>query len=428
MRSSARLWGPVAIGAGLLVPLVATTSCRKPPPEEHVYTGAPRSTAPTPTSPAPTGTGASSGTTPEGFDKLGLLGAIADCAVDRARHFDGVATALRDAARVHAAERTPTRLAELRAAWATAQASWQEAEVFRFGPAASSVLPGGKDFREQIYSWPLVNRCKIDDQTVSQHYTTPAFATSLVNARGLSTIEYLTFYAGTDNGCSASAAINVNGTWAALSPDALAQRKADYARATAENVADLARGLRDAWEPTGKNFRDALARPGGAASPYPLDRDALNAISDAMFYIEREVKDLKLARPLGVSPDCTAARCPELVESPWAAATNAHLAANLVGFRRLLEGCGDDGAGPGFDDWLRSVGAGATADRMITALAGARAALAALDQPLQTAMTTSPEKADALYVAVKGITDVLKTDFVTVLDLELPRTVEGDND
>jgi hypothetical protein len=34
----------------------------------------------------------------------------------------------------------------------------------------------------------------------------------------------------------------------------------------------------------------------------------------------------------------------------------------------------------------------------------------------------------ALYDAVKGVTDVLKTEVVTVLDLELPQKVEGDND
>ena len=34
----------------------------------------------------------------------------------------------------------------------------------------------------------------------------------------------------------------------------------------------------------------------------------------------------------------------------------------------------------------------------------------------------------AVHAAVKNLTDVLKTDFVTVLDLELPKKAEGDND
>jgi hypothetical protein len=34
----------------------------------------------------------------------------------------------------------------------------------------------------------------------------------------------------------------------------------------------------------------------------------------------------------------------------------------------------------------------------------------------------------AFYDALKGVTDLLKTEVVTVLDLELPQTLEGDND
>ena len=34
----------------------------------------------------------------------------------------------------------------------------------------------------------------------------------------------------------------------------------------------------------------------------------------------------------------------------------------------------------------------------------------------------------ALYDAVKGVTDLLKTELISVLDLELPTSLEGDND
>jgi hypothetical protein len=35
---------------------------------------------------------------------------------------------------------------------------------------------------------------------------------------------------------------------------------------------------------------------------------------------------------------------------------------------------------------------------------------------------------EALYNAIKKITDVMKTEFITVLNLDLPKTSEGDND
>ncbi|MBS2016061.1 MAG: imelysin family protein [Deltaproteobacteria bacterium] len=417
-------WLTVATSLSAIVTVVA---CRRAPPQDE---GA-SSSGVASSSGASTGSSSTSGATsggPGGFDKLALLRAVADCTLARARHFDGAAKALRDASAAFAADRSAANADARKAAWSSAMASWQEVEIFRFGPSASSTQPGGADLRDQIYAYPLFNRCKVDEQTVAKTYETPAFATSLIFARGLGSFEYLAFYAGSDNACAAGAPLNAGGAWAALGPDELAARKAGYARAIGDDVAAKAAALVTAWDPASGNFHAALSQPGSPKSPYKAVRDALNAVSDGMFYIEREVKDVKLARPLGVSPDCATTRCPELVESPHMKTSNAHLAANLVGFRRIFEGCADDGAGLGFDDWLRAVGQGALADRMLAALADARAAVAALDLPLEEAITRSPAKADLVYAAVKALTDLMKTDFVTVLDLDLPKQSEGDND
>ena len=60
------------------------------------------------------------------------------------------------------------------------------------------------------------------------------------------------------------------------------------------------------------------------------------------------------------------------------------------------------------------------------------AALAAVDAipqgDLGAALRDDPARVRALYDAVKKLSDDLKSEFVTVLDLELPRKVEGDND
>jgi hypothetical protein len=65
---------------------------------------------------------------------------------------------------------------------------------------------------------------------------------------------------------------------------------------------------------------------------------------------------------------------------------------------------------------------------MLAALSGAEAAVDELDPPLEQALASDPQKVRAVYDAVKALTDPLKTEFVTVLNLELPRTSEGDND
>jgi uncharacterized protein len=76
-----------------------------------------------------------------------------------------------------------------------------------------------------------------------------------------------------------------------------------------------------------------------------------------------------------------------------------------------------------------AVGAQAVADRARAAAAASAQALDAIDEPdLAEALTADKPSVRALYDAIKGVTDVLKTDIVTVLDLEIPKRFEGDND
>jgi uncharacterized protein len=433
---------------------VAVSSCRKPPPDEVVYTGArtiPGGGATTTTgggAPSPsagsTGGGGPSGgeggsgpgdsglcaavPAPEGpFSKAKLLSAIADCAQNRYCEFEARARAMRDKAAALAGDPSEDNAAAARSAWLAAMAVWQEAELFSFGPAARAPDPGAQDLRDQVYAWPLVSRCKIEEQIVSQAYAAPGFPSSLVNGRGLAALEYLVFYSGTDNACSQFSPINAGGTWAALGAGALAQRKAGYAAAAADDVLARAITLARAWSRDPGSFRSQLVLAGSGSQVFATDQDALNAVSDAMFYVERELKDWKLGRPLGLN-DCFTPTCPEALESRFAQVSTAHLRANLAGFRRLFEGCGEGGAGFGFDDWLRAVGASELADRMLQALSGAQAAVDTLDPPIERALASEPMKVRAVYDAVKALTDPLKTELVTVLNLELPRTSEGDND
>jgi hypothetical protein len=146
-----------------------------------------------------------------------------------------------------------------------------------------------------------------------------------------------------------------------------------------------------------------------------------------MFYIEITVKDLKLARPLGIM-DCEDTTCPQALESRYAGRSKQHLRNNLLGFRRLMAGC-DDGEGTGFDDLLASMNAAALGEAM---RADTNAAIDAVDaipgDDLAKALADDIASVKNAHAAVKKITDALKTDFVSVLDLELPKTVEGDND
>ncbi|MBK9266996.1 MAG: imelysin family protein [Polyangiaceae bacterium] len=377
----------------------------------------------------PPSTSTSSGTSSSGGPSLtrgALLQSVAACQLDLLASFRKAAEEFDTAA--IAAKNDPTAREAARLAWTKAIDVWQQAELFQFGPAAPSNTPGGQSLRDQIYSWPLVSRCLVEQNIVSKSYENPDFGTAvLVNMRGLAAAEYLLYYGGSDNACSPSTNINASGDWAALGTDELALRKAHYASAIATSVANSARALEQAWRADGGNFIGKFLGAGSSGSVYTTEQMALNAVSDAMFYMEKPLKDLKLARPLGIM-DCDAASCPEAVESRYAGRSRTHIRNNLVGFRMLLSGC-DAGGNIGFDDLLTASGAGSLATKLTTNVDLAIAAADAVPQDdLAVALANDPSSVLALHAAVKSITDLLKTEFVSILDLEPPQHVEGDND
>lgn len=320
---------------------------------------------------------------------------------------------------------SPAALADARAAFHTAMDAWQVNEVMQVGPAAPSSKLGGADLRDQIYAWPLTSRCAIEETLVSKAYEGGVGA-QLINRRTLYALEYLLFYEGAETACAASSPIVASGSWAALSANDRFARRWVYAGKVAADVRVHAEALVQAWS-TG--YLETVKSAGAAGNVYATQALALNAISDALFYVEHEVKDVKLARPTGVSALCGAPPCLDLLESQFGARSKANVRANLEGFRRLFQGCGADHAGVAFDDLLRGVGATALADKMLKGLDDADAALAAIEEPdFDAALTADLASVRAVHAAIKAATDVLKTEVMSVLDLEIPMALEGDTD
>jgi predicted lipoprotein len=343
--------------------------------------------------------------------------------------FQGQAKTLRDRAALAASEPSEEASAAARDAWLAAMASWQHAELFQFGPAAPALNPGGRGLRDLVYSWPLAARCKVDEQTVSRFYERDAFfgsaSESPSSGRTLHALEYLLFYSGSANGCSAYSTINSTGSWNELGADEVRRRRLDYSARAAEDVFRQAEALVSAWSPEGGDFASKLVEAGPV---YASEQAALNAVGGALFYVDKEVKDSKLATPLGLDAACPAASCPDLVEAIYARTSIDHIAENLRGFRKLFQGCGEGNAGFGFDDWLVERGAGELSARMLSALDGVEAAVASLDQPLEALVVDDPARVRAVYDALKRLTDPLKTEFITTLNLERPAGTIGDND
>ena len=301
--------------------------------------------------------------------------------------------------------------------WNRAMTSWQRIEIMQFGPTGSSTQPGGLDLRDQIYSWPLPGRCGVEETLVSKRYET-GMSSMLVNRRGLGALEYLLFKTDDDFSCASAA-------WLALTPAERAQRRAAY---TAAVVADLklsADALVAAW---GSGFVETLRTAGPGNATYMTTASAMNRVSDALFYLDEEFKDVKLAPAMGLR-DCAAPPCLDALESQFAHHNKENLRANLVGFRQLLEGCEAGYSGIGFDDLLYGARADSLASRLIERTIAAQAALEAIDEPdLREALVADPASVRAFYDSLKSVTDLLKSEFVTVLDVELPMSLEGDND
>ena len=380
-----------------------------------------------------TGTGTDTGTTTTTPTTVVTRGAVlSSAAVCAAALYEDVATSAASfSAAAAAAASSPSDAAKKQAArdaWNDVIDRFQQTEVLHVGLAGPTTTPGGKGLRDFVYSWPLVSRCLVEQGLVSQTYAkSDFFSSALINTRGLAATEYLLFYDNVDNACSAASSINSSGSWAALGATELAKRKLDYARLAAADIAVQTKLIADGWSPEGGNFAGQLAGAGQSGSVFSTDQLAMNALTDGLFYLDSDVKDLKLGRPLGLV-DCPEASCPDLAESRFAKRSRDHIRNNLIGFRRVFAGC-EEGQNIGLDDLLTALGAGQLAAQMAADTDAAIAAADALpSSDVAFSMFEDVAKVQALHAAIKKITDNLKTQFAAVLDVELPQNVEGDND
>jgi predicted lipoprotein len=359
------------------------------------------------------------------FNRAALLGAFADTIVSSYREFATSSEALKGAVDAWAANGDAARPAA-QEAFRTTFRVWHVADAMRVGPLAMNSSPGGRELRDPIYAWPLQSRCAVEQALVDKVYEDPNFAVvAFANVRGLATLEYLLFYSGTDNACPAENPINRSGRWAAITADDLAQRRRAYAKVVVADVAKRAGELVTAWSDPGGNFASELRQAGQGSKVFGNERIAMNAVSDSVLTLSLELKNMKVGEPVG-TVKCTKATCPEALESPFARVSIENVRANLEGMRRILLGKTTN-ADLGFDDLLTAIGAGEFAASLTqtveTALARAKEV-----SSLEDAVAGDLTAAKALYEALKALEVALKTQFTALLNLEIPKVVEGDND
>ncbi len=364
------------------------------------------------------------------FDRTAMLTSIADRAIMPAyTAFAAEAEALRTAVQafdeaIGEADEADKKAAA-QSAWRSAMGAWQEAELTLVGPAGPNSRRGGQGLRQRLYSWPADNPCRVQQELVRQRFAELDAQTD--NAYGLDALEYLLFEESTEAVCPPQVDIIADGSWNALIASGdLPEVRGRYASAAAELIRQDAVGLLAAWE---NGFRDQFAGAGQSGSVYPTAQAAIDDLFAALYYIELQTKDEKLGAVAGLNSRCLNDSCPEVAELPIADASRESIRRNVRGFAAVLFGGDpDDPRAVGFDDFLAAAGAAALAEDLRQRVEAAEAAVQDVEPSMLQAIVSDKEELSAQFGALTELTDILKSQFVSVLALEIPREGAADND
>jgi predicted lipoprotein len=310
-----------------------------------------------------------------------------------------------------------------RAAFLSAIDAWESADAVLVGPAAMD----NKALRGLIYSWPLISPCELDRRTASRWADPNSYnlANELVNTRSLSAIEFLLYPPNDNHNCPQTPP-----GWTALGVD-LPRARCRLALVLATDVAAQAQAVYTAWMADGGNYVGELAKAGTGDSSIATAQAGVNLVSDGLFYIDSMTKGMKLGETSGIlvnSCQTVQEPCVREVELRFADHATAAVRNNLASFRQVFTGTTPAGDGVGFDDYLAFAGHKDLADRMVANLDIAIAKVNALPDSLLGALVTNYASVTDAYRAVDAVSDDLRSQFLTVLALDIPDDVATDND
>ncbi len=304
--------------------------------------------------------------------------------------------------------------------WKTTMSTWQLAEVMQIGPLADN----GYALRNKIYSWPNVSACAIDQDVVLAESADYDVTTRTPSRRGLDALEYTLFNTELNHQCTVAGTAPEG--WNNRTEQDRRQARCAYSELLAQDLVTNANTLVAAFEGE-QGYGEVLKNAGQPDSPFAVSLDAVNDITDAMFYITEVTKDAKIATPVGIiANDCGTSPCPQNAESVYADHSLENIIANLQALKALY--LGGEAENVGFDDFLNDVGDNDTATRLLADIDAAISHAQSLNGSYSSLLTEQTEEVEQLHSEVKSVTDTVKTDFIQSLALELPATSAGDND
>jgi predicted lipoprotein len=292
-----------------------------------------------------------------------------------------------------------TALASAQTEWLSVMAAIQVTEPHAVGPAGAN----DDTLRNRVLSYANVdlNTCGLDQSVAQQSEADFDLSTRSSNQRGFSAIEYLLYNPTLTHSCAPQ--ISATSGWNDLSETARKTQRCSYAQSLA-------------------TLTDVL-----------------------IIHMDKEAKDRKVGIPTGVKSECSSYSCADLIESPYSETSLTNIRNNLVGFREIFNGAD----GVGFDDLITDADFAditeSVQSKIVDAIANIDAgtvsltdqATAITDDTTASACTNaygSPDTSSENYSAcsltglLKRITDVLKIEFVNIVGVNLPGSVQSDND
>ena len=303
--------------------------------------------------------------------------------------------------------------------WQTTMANVQQLEVMQFDVIAQK--------RDEFYIWPSNDTCKTDLQVASNPSGTDDISQVANGRRGLTAVEYILYKDDVTQSCADT--YDAVDTWINSTNQTTRQEvRCDYASSIVENLIVQAGDL-----------ETSLASLDLEAESDSL-QEAANAISNALFYIDKQTKDAKLIAAL--PQDSNGTFNADVLESQYAFNSKAHIKNNLLAAKNILAG----DSGLGLNAYLTAKGQSDLAQEILDAIDNVIENIDAISGDLHTVIssannvsecinTTTYQSGDsdivkvcALQKNLKTFTDLLKEDFILALSFSKPSDASGDND
>ncbi|MAA77829.1 MAG: hypothetical protein CL916_01105 [Deltaproteobacteria bacterium] len=306
--------------------------------------------------------------------------------------------------------------------WTTVMQKWQHIEMMQIGPIGSSLtVVGGMDQRDDIYSWPTTDGCIVFHHLVEESWKEEDFFDNQqVYSYGLDALEVLFFSDISE--CPQSDPLVSDGIWESIEAEIRTQKKIGFAQELIDQLNIQTDTIISSWSPEGGDFAGMLSMQ-NKDSPYSTSQEALNAIYDALFYLEKMTKDKKLAQPLGIK-DCTQDLCLDDLEGRLSERSLSHIIENITAFRLLFTG----GEGIGLDDILTDLGHEDIGQKLLSDIDQTLLLSEQLEGSLEESLQDRKEVVLAFYYSLRNVTTTLKVNLAMILSMQIPAEAAGDND